>query len=63
MADDVRTDVKVAVRVREDQGTVELGAVVDGAFVAFAARKLGGYEKQLRLAAEAASSSKSKDEG
>ena len=35
----VRTDVQAAVRRRDDQGTVELGVMVDGAFVAFSCAK------------------------
>ena len=43
------TTVTTAVRTRVDQGSVELGAIIDGVFVAFASRGISAVEKWVGI--------------
>lgn len=47
----VYQDVTCEVRRREDQGVYELGAYLNGVYVSFAVRKLGGVDDDLARAA------------
>jgi hypothetical protein len=60
MTDKTYDSVQMRVVRNEEQGAYQLGAVIDGVFVVFTGRKLGGVDTDLenaRLAAEAAAKS------
>lgn len=58
MADLEYTEAPLAYRRRDDAGQVELGAVVDGAFIAFASLKAGGFDDDVHEAQQAADAKK-----
>lgn len=43
------TTVETAIRKRADQGVYELGAIIDGVFVAFTSRSIAGVEKWVGI--------------
>jgi hypothetical protein len=47
-APDPYKNVKVEARRRETDGLLELGAIVDGVFVSFAASKLPDFDARVR---------------
>lgn len=58
MSDPAFTEVTVAYRRREDADQVQLGAIVDGAFIAFASLKAGGFDEDVSEAKQAADAKK-----
>lgn len=58
MADAEYTEVKLAYRRRPDADQVELGAVVDGAFIAFSSLKAGGFDEDVHEAQQKADAQK-----
>jgi hypothetical protein len=43
------TTVETAIRKRADQGVYELGAIIEGVFVAFTSRSVAGVEKWVGI--------------
>lgn len=52
--------LEVVAQRQEDAGYLELGAVVDGVFVSFAAHKLPDFDAKVAEAKEAAAAAKSR---
>src|SRR5205807_235846 len=60
VAEDTYTDLTIEVRRDEDQGVWKFGVTLDGAFVPFAVRKLGGVDDDIVRALEEATAAKAK---
>ena len=62
MTDTTYDNLPLSVQRREDQGMYVLGVTIDGAFIPFASRKLGGVDDDIRRAREEAAEVAAKSE-
>ena len=62
MADVTYENLSVSVQRREDQGVYVFGVTIDGAFIPFSSRKLGGIDDDLQRARDEAAAVAAKAE-